>query len=191
MSVKEILEQTGALLKGHFLLSSGKHSEYYVQCARLFEDPKIGDFIGGILAEKIKSYGVQAVVGPALGGVLLAYAVSKALGVRNMFAEREGGLMRFRRGFKVGKGERVAVVEDVVTTGKSVKEVIEVVKSMGGEVVAVGSIVNRSGRENPFDLPYVYLEKIDFPVYEPEECPLCKKGVPLEKPGSRYLKSSV
>ncbi len=188
MNVLELLKESGALLEGHFLLSSGKHSPYYVQCAKLFENPEIGNEVGKLLAEKVKSWDIDVVAGPAMGGVILAYVVAAALKKRNVFFEREEGKMRLRRSFRIEEGEKVLVVEDVVTTGKSVREVMEEIERMGGKVAGVASIVNRSGKESPFDVPYTYLVKLDFPVYEPENCPLCEKKIPLEKPGSRYLR---
>jgi orotate phosphoribosyltransferase len=187
MEIKEILEKTGALLTGHFLLSSGNHSEKYVQCARLFEFPAYGDMVAKMLAEKIEKYKPDLIIGPAMGGIHLAYSVSKYLNIRNIFAERENGLMTLRRGFKINKGERVAIVEDVITTGKSVKEVIDIVNENGGDICCIGSIINRSN-SNPFDVPYEYLIKLELPIYSPEDCPLCKKNIPLEKPGSRFIK---
>ncbi|NOZ92648.1 MAG: orotate phosphoribosyltransferase [Dictyoglomi bacterium] len=184
--IKKLLEETGALQKGHFILSSGKHSEYYVQCARLFENPSIGDTVGAMVAQLIMKYRPQTIVGPAMGGIHLAYSTAKYMGIRNIFAEREKdtGKMALRRGFTVSTGEKVAVVEDVVTTGGSVKEVIQVLREHGADVVAVASIVYR-GQNVDFGVPYHYLIKLDFPVYEPENCPLCKQGIPAVKPGSR------
>ncbi|MCD6550723.1 orotate phosphoribosyltransferase [Thermotoga sp.] len=186
--IEEILEKTGALLEGHFILSSGKHSSRYVQCARLFEFPEYGDIVGEKLAELLKKYDVETVAGPAMGGVILSYVVARYLKARSLFAERENGVMKLRRGFSVRSGERVAVVEDVVTTGGSVKEVIELLKSSGADVVCVGSIIDRSGGKVDFGVPFESLLRLELPVYEPEECPLCKRGIPAEKPGSRGLK---
>ncbi len=184
--IKMLLERTGALGKGHFILSSGKHSEYYVQCARLFEDPATGDTVGAMVAELIKKYNPETIVGPAMGGIHLAYATAKYLGVRNIFTERDKrtGKMALRRGFTVKKVERIVVVEDVVTTGGSVKEVIDLLRDLGADIRAVASIVYR-GQDVSFGVPYHYLIKLDFPVYEPPQCPLCKAGIPATKPGSR------
>ncbi|AAD35418.1 orotate phosphoribosyltransferase [Thermotoga maritima MSB8] len=186
--IKEILEKTGALMEGHFILSSGKHSSRYVQCARLFEFPEYGDVVGEELAKLLKKYDVETVVGPAMGGVILSYVVARYLKARSLFAERENGVMKLRRGFFVKPGEKVAVVEDVVTTGGSVKEVIELLKEYGANVVCVGSIIDRSGGKVDFGVPFESLLKLDLPVYDPEDCPLCKQGIPAEKPGSRGLK---
>ncbi|ODN30610.1 orotate phosphoribosyltransferase [Fervidobacterium thailandense] len=188
--IREILEKTGALLSGHFILSSGLHSPNYVQCAKVFEYPSYGELVGKHLAEKILALGLKptVVVGPALGGVIVAYEVGKFLGSRAIFTEREDGVMKLRRGFELSENDNVIIVEDVVTTGKSTKEVEEVVLSYGANVVAYASIINRSGSENPFDKPYVYLLKLDFPTYDPNDCPLCRDGIPAIKPGSRKIK---
>ncbi|PLV57402.1 orotate phosphoribosyltransferase [Thermotoga sp. SG1] len=186
--IEEILEKTGALLSGHFVLSSGKHSSRYVQCARLFEFPEYGDIVGKKLAELLKKYDAETVIGPAMGGVILSYVVARYLKARSLFTERENGVMKLRRGFTVKPGEKVAVVEDVVTTGGSVKEVIELLKSLGANVVCVGSIIDRSGGRVDFGVPFESLLKLDLPVYEPNDCPLCKQGIPAEKPGSKGLK---
>ncbi|ABR30143.1 orotate phosphoribosyltransferase [Thermosipho melanesiensis] len=187
MSIEEILEKSGAILEGHFILSSGNHSEKYVQCARLFENPTYGEMVGNMLAKKIKKYNPDLIIGPAMGGIHIAYVTAKYLNKRNIFTERENGKMTLRRGFKIIPGEKVAIIEDVITTGKSVKEVIEIVEKMGGKICCIASIINRAD-ENPFKYPYEYLTKIEIPIYKEDECPLCKKNIPPEKPGSRYLK---
>ncbi|PLV59070.1 orotate phosphoribosyltransferase [Thermotoga sp. KOL6] len=186
--IEEILEKTGALMEGHFVLSSGKHSSKYVQCARLFEFPEYGDVVGKELAKLLEKYDVKTVVGPAMGGVILSYVVARYLKARALFAERENGVMKLRRGFHVKSGERVAVVEDVVTTGGSVKEVIELLKKEGATVVCVGAIIDRSRSKVDFGVPFKKLLTLDLPTYEPDECPLCKQGIPSMKPGSRGLK---
>lgn len=185
MQVIEILKETGALLDGHFILSSGKHSPNYVQCARLFEYPEAGEKIGTLLAEKIKEVNPTAVIGPAMGGIILSYEVARSLGVRNLFAERKDGKMQLRRGFAVSKNDRVAIVEDVVTTGGAVREVMELLKSLEVEVVCVGSVVDRSKGKADFGVPFKKLIDLDFPVYEKNECPLCEKNIPTDKPGSK------
>ncbi|MDI3471743.1 MAG: orotate phosphoribosyltransferase [Thermotogaceae bacterium] len=183
--IMEILEKSHALLSGHFLLSSGKHSPNYVQCAKIFEYPKYGEKIGEELAKLIEKYKPDVIIGPAMGGIIISYVVGKTLGVRNMFSERENGIMKLRRGFSINAGEKIAVVEDVVTTGGSSKEVIELVKELGGEVVCVGSIIDRSGGKADFGVPFEYLISLNFPIYEPDSCPLCEKNIPVVKPGSR------
>ncbi|HOA17486.1 MAG TPA: orotate phosphoribosyltransferase [Fervidobacterium sp.] len=185
--VMEILEKTGALLKGHFILSSGLHSEFYVQCAKIFEYPKYGEMIGRMISEKILQSGLRpdVVIGPALGGIIVAYEVGKYSGAKAMFTEREEGEMKLRRGFELDQSAKVIIVEDVVTTGKSTFEVEEVVKSFGAQVIGYASIINRSGKETPFEKPYSYLLKLDFPTYTSDNCPMCEARIPAIKPGSR------
>lgn len=186
--IMSVLRECGVLLDGHFKLTSGKHSNRYMQCARLFEHPAQSKQLCTELVRKLQSRGldrVDLVVGPALGGIIMAYQVAECLGVRNIFAEREEGKMTLRRGFKVEPGEHVLVCEDVVTTGGSVKEVIELLKASGAEVVAVASIVDRSQGKVDFGVPFQALVQVDFDVYEPDDCPLCASGSEAYKPGSR------
>lgn len=182
--VRALLEHTGALLSGHFRLSSGLHSPNYVQCARLLEQPRHAKEIGTDLAARIGT--VSRVVAPALGGVIIGYTVAEALGVPFVFTERKDGAMTLRRGFRIGEGEPVVIVEDVVTTGKSTRETADVVSQQGGRVIGFASILNRSGRDNPFDAPYHSLLALNMETYEEGACPLCARGVPLDAPGSRY-----
>lgn len=181
----ELLLKVGAVLEGHFLLSSGKHSSKYVQCAKIFEHPNYGERIGRAIAEKIARHEPDVVVGPALGGIILAYEVARQLGARAMFTERENGVMKLRRDFHIKTGESVAIVEDVTTTGKSVLEVAQVVEEQGGKICCIASIVDRSVEKLPFDVPFYSLVKLELPIYEPESCPLCSQHIPLVKPGSR------
>lgn len=185
--VNGILEKSGALQTGHFLLTSGKHSNKYMQCAKIFQHPDISSEISKDLAEKYDSYEIDIVIGPAVGGIILAYEVARQLEVRALFAERENGVMTLRRGFEIKPGSRVLVVEDVITTGGSVKEVIDVVRSAGGEVVGVAGVVDRSGGKVIFDVPFKSAIKIDIETFEPEDCPLCKSGSAAIKPGSRNI----
>ena len=172
LDVRALLEQTGALLTGHFRLSSGLHSANYVQCALLLEDPRNAKAIGG-----------------ALGGVIIGYTVAEALGLPFVFTERKEGAMTLRRGFRLHDGERVVIVEDVVTTGKSTRETARVIAQQGGTVVGFASILNRSGRANPFEPePYEALLELDFATYEDGACPHCADRIPLDAPGSRYSK---
>ena len=186
LDLDRLLDETGALLHGHFRLSSGLHSPNYVQCARLLERPADARAIGAALAEKVRALGASRIVAPALGGVVIGFTVAEALDVPMIFTERKEGAMTLRRGFSIGEANRVVIVEDVVTTGKSTKETADVVRANGGEVVGFGSILNRSGRENPFDLQYVSLKKMELETYQESECPLCRNGVALDAPGSRY-----
>ncbi len=188
--IKEIFLKADAFLTGHFLLSSGLHSPYYLQCAKVLQYPQYAEVLCRELARRIKETGVDydLVIAPAIGGIIVSYETARHLGVRGIFAERVDGKLTLRRGFEIKKGEKAVVVEDVVTTGKSTKETIEVVKAHGGEVVAVGSLVDRSGGKVDFGVPFQTLWRLEVPVYQPESCPLCKEGKePLVKPGSRNI----
>ncbi len=191
LDVAALLRETGALLTGHFRLSSGLHSPNYVQCARLLEHPRNAKAIGVALAEKVRGFGAQAVVAPALGGVIIGYTVAEALDLPSMFTERKDGQMTLRRGFRIAPGQPVVIVEDVVTTGKSTRETADVVQKQGGVVAGFASILNRSGKANPFaPALYASLLTLDLDTYEESSCPFCKAGTPLDAPGSRYSMSS-
>ena len=183
------MEQSGALLSGHFALSSGLHSDRYVQCALLLESParaeEVGRALAGLVEEAVGCGTIGAVASPALGGIVIGHEVARVLGARSVFAERSSGTLSFRRGFRLKPYERVLVVEDVVTTGLSTREVIDLVRAEGADPVAVASIVDRSGGGVDFGIPFVYLVRAAVANYDPAECPLCKKGLPLVKPGSR------
>ncbi|QTL98452.1 orotate phosphoribosyltransferase [Iocasia frigidifontis] len=179
------LEETGALLKGHFLLSSGLHSGGYVQCASLLKYPATAGKLCEELADKVAEYKPDIVVGPALGGVIVSYELARALGKPGIFTERKEKKMELRRNFEINPGDRVLVVEDVVTTGGSVKEVIEIVSDRGGELIAVASLIDRSGGKADFGVPFESLISLNLAVYQPDECPLCKEGSKAVKPGSR------
>ena len=200
MNIKDIYEKYGALLKGHFLLSSGKHSEYYLQSARVLEHPEVAEKLARELAKQIKDAGIEVdtVCSPAIGGLLAGYELARALGVRFIFTERVKGEMTLRRGFEIKKGEKVVICEDIITTGGSAMEAAREVELRGGEVVAFAAIANRgvckrvngkSERKDecklPEDKPFFALEDFDFEVYDPEECPMCKSGSKPVKPGSR------
>ncbi len=184
--VLERLARAGAVLRGHFLLSSGRHSDTYVEKFRLLEDPRATAELAESLAARLSPKRVDVVLSPAIGGIVLGFATALALGTRFIFAEREAGEMRLRRGFAVREGERVAVVDDVVTTGGSLQEVLALVAP--GELVAVGGLLDRSGA---LDLPFeiTALARLDAPSWEAQGCPLCARGVPLVAPGSRHLPS--
>lgn len=185
----EMLKEAGVLLEGHFLLTSGRHSDRYMQCAKIFQYSKYSVPLCAELVEKYKDDDVELVIGPAIGAIQMAYEVGRQLGVKNIFAEREDGNMTLRRGFTIEKGQRVLIVEDVVTTGGSVKEVMELVKEAGGEIVGIGSIVDRTGGKIDFGVPYKSAFSMDITSYEADECPICKSGeIPLVKPGSRKIK---
>jgi orotate phosphoribosyltransferase len=182
-----ILERLGVLQSGHFRLTSGRHSDKYMQCARLFEHPQETAELCLSLAESFRGDGVSLVAGPAIGGIIMAYEVARALGVRNIFAERENGVMTFRRGFSISPGDRVLVVEDVVTTGGSAKEVVSLVREAGGEAAGVGAKVDRSGGRTEFGAPFHPLLSLDVSSWDEKECPLCREGIPIAKPGSRNV----
>ena len=185
-----MLQSSGALLEGHFLLSSGLHSPRYVQCARLLELPVRARQVGEGLAALLRPLAVDSILSPALGGLIIGHEVAAALGVPFRFTERKDGAMELRRGFALGPGERVAVVEDVVTTGKSTLETMAVATAKGAEVVAEGAILDRSAGKHPFTVPFVSLLALDFPTWPAAECPLCAAGGKPEKPGSRVTGSS-
>jgi len=186
----KILEETEALLEGHFLLSSGLHSDKYVQCAKLLQYPAVAETTGIDLAGQIKYSGLYMpdfIASPAIGGIVIGQEVAKALGIRHNFIEKDSeGKPILRRGFNIKPGEKFIVVEDVVTTGKSTHEVLDTAKKMGAEPVAVLSIINRTGsKKSPFGIPFEYLVKLELNTYNPKNCPLCSEGIPLIKPGSR------
>lgn len=184
----EVLKEAGVLLEGHFLLTSGRHSNKYLQCAKIFQNTKYSEELCADLAEKYKDSGIDIVIGPAMGAVQMAYEVSRHLKVPNFFTERDDGVMTLRRGFKIEEGQSVLVVEDVVTTGGSVREVIEIVKNAGGIVAGVGSIVDRTGGAIDFGVPFKAVISMEVESWEADKCPLCKSGTPAVKPGSRKIK---
>ena len=184
--VMDILKEAGVLLEGHFLLTSGRHSGRYLQCAKIFRNTRYSEELCAALAEQFAGAGVDVVIGPAMGAVQMAYEVSRSLGCENFFTERENGAMTLRRGFAVQPGDKVLVVEDVVTTGGSVREVLDLVKEAGGIAVGVGSIVDRTGGKIDFGVPFHAVISLEVESWEASECPLCKAGMgePV-KPGSR------
>ena len=181
----EIVEETGALFTGHFRLTSGRHSGEYFQCARVLEQPAHAAELGRLLAERYAADDVNAIVSPALGGVIIGYEVARALGVRFLFAERQEGRMTLRRGFSIPPGERILIIEDVVTTGGSVKEVAELVRARGASVIGFGFIVDRSAVDPGLEARTEALLHRTAESFAAEDCPLCKEGVPIIKPGSR------
>lgn len=185
--VLDIYKKTGALLTGHFLLSSGLHSEQYLQSALVLQQPEIATELCAALAENFKDAAIEVVIAPALGGVFVSHETARALGVRAIFAERVNGELTLRRGFTIKPGERVLVVEDVITTGKSTKETITVVRNAGGVVIAAAALIDRSGGKADIGVPYKSLVTLTVPAYTPETCPLCKVGSKPVKPGSRGL----
>lgn len=191
MNLRSILEKTEALLTGHFRLSSGLHSSGYVQCARLLADPTTARELGAELGTRLSAHEIDLIVAPAIGGLVIGFTTAQAMDVPMIFTERKDGVMALRRGFRIDQSARVAIVEDVVTTGKSTKEAATVVETNGGNVVAIGSILNRSGETNPFDLPYEALETLEIETWSPEECSLCERGIEIDSPGSRFQKQKA
>ena len=181
----ELYEKTGALLRGHFRLTSGLHSDIYLQSALVLQYPEHAAALGSALAAAFRADGVQTVLAPAIGGIIVAHEVARALGVRALFSEREGGTMRLRRGFALAAGERCLVVEDVITTGGSTREVVACVEEHGGTVVGVGSLIDRSGGAAAFKVKRTALATVNATAWPPETCPLCKTGSQAIKPGSR------
>ena len=188
-----LFAETGAYLKGHFRLTSGLHSPEFLQCALVLQHPQYAERLGKAMAHKLQlsengipDVVVDTVVAPAMGGLMIGHEVARALGVRNIFTERDtDGKMVLRRGFTVRPGERCVVIEDVITTGGSTKEVVEVLRALGAVVVAAGSIIDRSGGKADVGVPRVSLVEMNVTAWKPEECPLCAEGVPAVKPGSR------
>ncbi len=180
-----IFHETGALLEGHFQLTSGLHSPRYLQCALVLQHPPHAEMAGRSLAAHFADEQIDIVVAPAIGGIIVGYETARAAGARALFTEREAGTMTLRRGFSIKPGERVLVVEDVVTTGGSTRETIETVRRAGGEVVGAGSMVDRSGGAVDLGVRRVALVTLDVPAYDPASCPLCQSGTPAVKPGSR------
>jgi orotate phosphoribosyltransferase len=183
-------DDTGALLKGHFRLSSGLHSDTYLQCARLLMWPERAEAAGRELAGKLREFEPRAIVAPALGGIVIGHETAAALAVPFLFAERQDGAFLLRRGFRLTPGEGSAVVEDVFTTGKSTREVIDLVERMGARVVAAGSIVDRGLEPGALRVPSRSLLHLSVAAWPAEQCPLCREGRPLETPGSRYQTGS-
>jgi orotate phosphoribosyltransferase len=181
----DLFRRSGALLEGHFRLSSGLHSSGYLQCALVLQDPRSAELLGAAIASRARGLRPTVVLSPALGGVVIGHEVARALGVRAIFAERQDGVLTLRRGFTLSETDRVLVVEDVLTTGGSTRETMQVAAAAGGHVVGAAAIVDRSGGSASFDVPFVALLDIDLPAYQPESCPLCAKGLPVVKPGSR------
>jgi len=184
-AILDRFRRAGALLEGHFRLTSGLHSPGYLQCALVLQHPRDAEACGTAIADRVRALGAQVVLSPALGGIVIGQEVGRALGIRAIFAERQDGALTLRRGFTLAPGEKVLVVEDVVTTGGSTRETIEVARAAGAVVVGAAAIVDRSGGQQRLDVPFHALVDISLPTYSPESCPLCLAGQPVVKPGSR------
>ncbi|MCL6639660.1 MAG: orotate phosphoribosyltransferase [Firmicutes bacterium] len=182
-----IFQNTGAMLSGHFKLTSGRHSNQYFQCALVLQHPGHTEELCRDLASRFSGENISAVIGPATGGIIVSYEAARALGVRSLFAERENGVMTIRRGFSVNPGERLLVVEDVITTGGSVLEVMEAVRKLGGEIAGVGVLVDRSNGKARLGVRTEALLTVEAVSYPPDDCPLCREGIPAVKPGSRNI----
>jgi len=187
--VMKKFEDAGAIQKGHFRLTSGVHSDTYIQCAQIMQHPGFMHNLCSELGKKFRGDDIDVIIGPAIGGIIMAHVMAQVLGpwVRAIFTERENGKMTLRRSFEIKEGEKVIVVEDVTTTGSSVREVMDIVKLREGKVVGVGVLIDRSGGKVDFGVKTEKLLTVDIKTYLPEECPLCKKGIPVVKPGSREL----
>ena len=186
--ILKIFRDTGALLEGHFILTSGLHSATYFQCAKVFQYPRHSERLSRDIADHFRQEKIGVVVSPAVGGIVFGQEVGRLLEARAIFTERVEGEMALRRGFEISPDERVLVAEDVTTTGGSVQEVMEAARSAGAEVVGVTAVVDRSGGRAQFGVPYFSLIKMDVANYDPQDCPLCKAGSQAVKPGSRGLK---
>lgn len=182
-----IFRETEALLTGHFLLTSGRHSNKYFQCAKVLQFPKYVEMVCSEISNYFKDFNIDTIIAPAMGGIIIGQEVARQLGKRFIFAEREDKLLTLRRGFSIATNEKVLICEDVVTTGGSVFEVIDIVKKSGGDVVGVGFIVDRSNGKVNFNVPQKSTVSMEVISYLPEECPMCKEEIPFVKPGSRKV----
>jgi orotate phosphoribosyltransferase len=189
-SVEQMFEKSGALLKGHFLLASGLHSPVYWEKVRVIQFPEYTEKLCAMIADHFRKSGIEVVAGPTTPGIILAYETARQLGVRGIFAEKDevGGRI-FRRGFSIDPGEKVLIVDDILTTGGSVRDVMAAVKKAGGNIVGVGVLVDRSIEKVDFGVPFYSCHRTEVITYPPEKCPLCAKGIPLVKPGSSKAKS--
>lgn len=181
--VLNLLKQAEGVLNGHFCLTSGLHSDIYFQCAKLYQYPEITEKLGKKLAEKLSVVEFDTIIAPAIGAVIIGYETAKQAKKRNLFVERKDGIMQLRRGYTIKKGERVVIIEDVITTAKTIKETVEAIKDFEAEIIAVGCIVDRTKGLTNYNIKS--LMQIDPTTYEPDNCPLCKQGIPVVKPGSR------
>jgi len=186
--ILQVFREHSALLEGHFVLSSGLHSDRYIQCALVLQHPRVAEQLCSQLADKLRNLRPAVVAAPALGGVIVSHEVARALGVRALFTERQDGVMTLRRGFSLVPDEPTLVVEDVITTGGSTRDTMAAVEQAGGKVVGVGALIDRSGGKADLGLPKAALVTLEVRNYDPAECPLCQSGIPAVKPGSRAKK---
>lgn len=186
--IMDILKETGAIMKGHFLLSSGRHADTYIQCAKVLQDPKKAEEVMEEIKKQVEDLNLDVIVGPAMGGVLPAYELARQLKVISMFTEREEGVVKLRRGFQIKPGQRVLISEDVVTTGKSSLEAIRAIEALGAEVLGISCIINRSSKKTLDKYPIYSVISLDIDSFEEKDCPLCKQNKPIVKPGSRNMK---
>jgi len=184
-TVLALFRSSGALLEGHFRLSSGLHSGGYLQCALVLQHPVHAEALGQALAEKLREFKANVVLSPALGGLIIGHEVGRALGVRAIFAERQERVLTLRRGFQLSSADRVVVIEDVVTTGGSTRETMAVAEAAGATVVGAGAVIDRSGGSPNLGVPFASLVTLNLPTYQPDVCPMCAAGQPVVKPGSR------
>lgn len=182
-SVEELLKEYNGLLSGHFCLTSGLHSDTYFQCAKLYEHPKAVEQLGQKLAEKLSGIEFDTVISPAIGAIIIGYETAKQAGKRNLFVERKDGTLQLRRGYELKKGEKVIILEDVITTARTINETIEAIKEFEPEIIGVACIVDRTKGQTNYNI--TSLLQVEPVTYEPENCPLCKEGLPVVKPGSR------
>jgi len=183
--IEQILQETGALLTGHFQLASGRHGEKYMQCAKVLQHPEHTAYIAQTVAKEFENEDIDIVLAPAVGGIIFGYELARSLGAKSIFAEREEGKMTLRRGFEIPKGAKVVIAEDVVTTGGSIREVIAIANEHGATIIGACVMVDRSGGSIDFGMKYAAAYSTAIESYTPEGCPLCKKGIPIVKPGSR------
>ncbi len=185
-NVLQLLESAQGVLHGHFCLTSGLHSNIYFQCAKLYQYPEITEKLGEMLAQKLSDIEFDTIIAPAVGAVIIGYETAKQAKKRNLFVERKDGKMELRRGYTLLKGEKIVIIEDVITTARTINETVEAIKDYGAELVAVGCIVDRTSGRSDYNIKS--LMQIDPVVYDPSECPLCKENIPIVKPGSREEK---
>ena len=183
-NTEEIFQKSGALLKGHFLLTSGLHSPVYWEKFRVLQFPNYTEQLCRMIANHFQKQEIQVVAGPTTGGIILAFEVARQLGIRGIFAEKEGDERTFRRGFNIDPGERVLIVDDILTTGSSIREVIGAVNKLGGKIIGIGVLVDRSEQATDFGVPLFSCHRAVTTTYKPEDCPLCAARIPLVKPGS-------